>query len=132
MQKKKKFRKKKNRVIENRKRGKSIDQIFFVLGLEDGKLLIVKKNRFLFFFDIYVYIYSFQIINMYIYYKMYIYSFQISFLQNFIKFAMFKFTRRCHRGQGFNLAGFSKGFKRRILLKNPHLFFSTDNVQLIP
>lgn len=57
----KKFRKKKNSVIENRKREN--DRSDIILGLEDGKFLIVKNVSFLFFFNIYIYIYSFQIVN---------------------------------------------------------------------
>ena len=56
----KKFRKKKNSVIENRKREN--DRSDIILGLEDGKFLIVKKSRFC-SFSIYIYIYSFQIVN---------------------------------------------------------------------
>lgn len=49
----KKFRKKKNSVIENRKREN--DRSDIILGLEDGKFLIVKNVSFLFFFNIYIF-----------------------------------------------------------------------------
>lgn len=53
----KKFRKKKNSVIENRKREN--DRSDIILGLEDGKFLIVKKNRFVLVLFQYIYIYIF-------------------------------------------------------------------------
>lgn len=50
----KKFRKKKNSVIENRKREN--DRSDIILGLEDRKFLIVKKNRFILVLFQYIYI----------------------------------------------------------------------------
>lgn len=51
----KKFRKKKNSVIENLKREN--DRSDIILGLEDGKFLIVKKNRFILVLFQYIYIF---------------------------------------------------------------------------
>lgn len=99
-----------NRVIENRRRGNDRSDILRSWPRR-WKILIVKKISF-HSFSIYIYIHI-------------LLKLLTSFLRNFIKFPMFKFTRRYHRGQGFNLAGFSKGFKKREnSFEEPASFFS--------